>query len=537
MIGAILRRAAVAPTGAAIAAVAADALLLRRLAPDVRGKPIFTDEVVTGLISARPLREVLPVVVGDRGGAPAHFVLAHAAFAVSASADTLRWVSVLCAVAAVPISYDLGRRLHGQLAGTVAAVVVATSPLLSVYGSFGRMYALLVLSSALSADLFVRALQRGTTEAVVAAAGAAALLPFVHPYGIFPLAALVAVAAFLWRRKPWRIALLAAAALVVLFPVGVAAARLADRFAIRAEGNASLLEPPRAARYLGHTLTEFAGGGGLIAMLAFLAAFAGAVVIWRRQTAFVVFTAVAIALPIVLLVAVPTGRPEGLAHLATRHLIYALPAWSALIGAGSAALLERLPPLFVPVGFLAICCALVLAPPSGLRDPRTRLPLARVTGERTALEAPATWLRMSSAPGDALYFPSPVYLEALPATRHAWLLDPSPGGVLGRTLRRMRFPVPGAVVAVPLGDARVDIGGLRKETPGAQLRLSDRWLVVRIPGPHEHPRVLLLSLHRAFVAIEMAITNAGPRLGAYLRSNALALCGALRRRGGTCVST
>jgi uncharacterized membrane protein len=116
--------------------------LLTRLAPDVRGKPIFLDEVVAGLVSSRPLGKVVDTVLSDRGGAPAHFVLAHLALAADPSVDSLRWLSIVFAVGTIPVTYDLGRRLGGRLAGATACGVIATSDMLGVYGSFGRMYAL-----------------------------------------------------------------------------------------------------------------------------------------------------------------------------------------------------------------------------------------------------------------------------------------------------------------------------------------------------------------------------------------------------------
>ncbi|MGH3084510.1 MAG: hypothetical protein ACRDNP_10735, partial [Gaiellaceae bacterium] len=95
--------------------------LLYRLAPDVGDKALYEDEAIAGLISMRTLDEVLETVLVDRGGAPLHFVFAHAAFWVDASADTLRWLSVLAGLAAVPLCFDLARRLGGIGAGVVAA--------------------------------------------------------------------------------------------------------------------------------------------------------------------------------------------------------------------------------------------------------------------------------------------------------------------------------------------------------------------------------------------------------------------------------
>ena len=165
---------------------AVSGLLLFHLARDVGRRPLYEDEAITGLIAMRPLREVLDTVVVDRGGAPIHFVLAHLVFSFDASYAALRWLSVLLAVASVPLCFDLGRRLGGLWAGLVAAAVVASSTALAIYGSFGRMYALFVFVAALFGVLFVRALDRPTTGTVAAASAAGWLLPAVHPYGADP---------------------------------------------------------------------------------------------------------------------------------------------------------------------------------------------------------------------------------------------------------------------------------------------------------------------------------------------------------------
>src|SRR6478672_6775745 len=89
-----------------------------------------------------------------RGGAPLHFLLAHAALSIDSTPAALRWVSVVFALATVPLCYDLVRRIESRTAGLVAAALAATSQLLLVYGTFGRMYSLFAFASALSAGAF-----------------------------------------------------------------------------------------------------------------------------------------------------------------------------------------------------------------------------------------------------------------------------------------------------------------------------------------------------------------------------------------------
>src|SRR5437899_10000992 len=96
------------------------ASLFARLWPDVGGKPFHEDEAVAGLISARPLGELLHTVVLDRGGAPLHFLLAHIALAIDTTPESLRWLSLVFALATVPLCYDLTRRVAGRSAGLIA---------------------------------------------------------------------------------------------------------------------------------------------------------------------------------------------------------------------------------------------------------------------------------------------------------------------------------------------------------------------------------------------------------------------------------
>ena len=116
----------------------------------------------------------------------------------------LRVLSVVFALATVPLCFDLGRRLAGTTAGVAAGVAAGSSQMLAVYGSFGRMYALLAFVSTLAVDLFVRAVQTRTRGAVLAAVGSAWLLPATHPFGIVLLAAEAVVTLFVWRRRTAR---------------------------------------------------------------------------------------------------------------------------------------------------------------------------------------------------------------------------------------------------------------------------------------------------------------------------------------------
>ena len=423
-----LRRetARVAP---ALGLAASLAFLVARLVPDVAGKPWQEDEAVAGLISARPFAELLHTVVLDRGGAPLHFVLAHTAFALDGSPRTLRWLSLAFALAAIPVCYDLARRVAGEFAGMTAAALAATSQLLAVYGTFGRMYSLFAFAGALSLDLFVRALDRPGRSTIAVAAAAAFLPLVVHPFGAFVFAAEAVVALLRWRVRALPFAL-----------AGVALALPYLRLSGRYDPDAGMSAPEALLRALGGS----AGGYGAGLILFALVAAIGALSLRRAYAA---FAAALILLPPAALAA---GSGD---KLSPRHLIFLLPVWTTLVAAGIA----RLP--FRTLVAVAAVAASALAPVA-IADPRTSVT------DGTA--EPAGWLRAHVTDGDALYPYSPVFLAALPQASVAHALPREP-----LALRRALEHAPSirrTFVALPTGRA---------------------WRLVEVPGPFANvPRAL-----------------------------------------------
>jgi hypothetical protein len=370
------------------------AYLLAAVLPDVHGKPWQEDEAVAGLIAARPLHEVLHTVLLDRAGAPLHFVLAHMALGVDRSPTTLRWLSLVFALATIPLCYDLARRLAGQFAGLTAAALAATSQLLAVYATFGRMYSLFAFSAALALDLFVRAADRPTRRTLTAATASALLTILVHPFGVFVFGAELAVALWIWRLRALPAALLAA-------PLVVPYLRLSGRY----DPDVGMSAPEAALRALAGS------AGGLGVGLAVFAAFAavGAWTLPRR------FTALGL-----LLVIGPTVALTAFGDtLSPRHLIFLLPVWTTFVAAGLARMPARL-------GVVAAAIGIGLLAPGAVGEPRT---------SAADVNSAAAWVRAHVRSNDALYPYSPVFLAALPesATAHALPREPV---ALARLLRR-----------------------------------------------------------------------------------------------------
>ena len=428
------------------------AFLLYRLQPDVKGKPYYEDEAISGLIAMRPLPEVLETVLVDRGGAPLHFLLAHAAFWVDPSPDALRWLSVLAALAAVPVCFDLARRLGGVTAGLVAAAVVAASTALAVYGSFGRMYALFVFVAALFCDLFVRALRARTAAAVAAAAAAGWLLVAVHPYGAIPAFVALVAAAVIWRGQGLRSAVPVGLATLAAVPFLVADLRLADRAAVGG-GERALASPGEAWRQLVAAVSAFAGGDGLPLLFFAALALAGLAVLFRQEPAFAAL-ALSIVLPPLLFVLV---RTDATPDLSPRHLFYGLPLWAAAIGVTA----SRLP---LPAAALVALIA-VTSPASALRDPREFELAAASPGEVPVVRARENDLLMPYAA---------VFLPSLPDVRGALALPHGPGNEIVRALEHADEPVGAVHLAIP----------------------TRPWTVLRLEGPFDKGEALAAAAGR-----------------------------------------
>jgi len=390
----------------ALALAAAAVFLLVRVLPDVGGKPWHEDEAVAGLISARPLADVLHTVLLDRGGAPLHFLLAHAAFAVNGSPETLRWLSLVFALATIPLCYDLARRVAGQFAGVTAAALAATSQLLTVYATFGRMYSLFAFSSALALDLFVRAFDR-PTRGTLTAATAAALLPLaVHPFGIFVFGAELAVALWRWRLRAAPVAVLA-------LPLVLPYSRLPGRYA----PDVGMSAPEAAARALGGS----AGGYG-VALLVFAAL--AAIGAWTLPRTFAALGLIVLAVPPVALTTLTADK------LSPRHLIFVLPVWTTFVAAGLARIPFRTPVAVAAVGVAVMAPAAVADPRTSTSDP------ARA----------AAWVRAHVTAHDALYPYSAPFLAALPDKGVAL---PREAVALKRIVRRTKTRR--TLVAIPNG--------------------------------------------------------------------------------------
>lgn len=510
-----LRTLSLAP---ALAIAGATAFLLARLWPDVGGKPFHEDEAVAGLISSRPLGDLLHTVVLDRGGAPLHFLLAHTALAIDPTPEAVRWVSVMFALATVPLCYDLTKRVAGRSAGLVAVGLAATSQLLLIYGTFGRMYSLFAFASALAADLFVRALDQPTRRTAVAAAVAALLPLTVHPFGAFLFAAEAAVALWLWRGRSPRTAAPVIAVALLAVPLLLGDVRLSDRYA--PEAGQTLDSGTSVGGATLHALGGAAGGAGVALVVFALFAAVGLWMLARSKPAVAALAALTLTVPpLALGIASAAGLTSD--RLGPRHLIFMLPLWIALVATGTTRLGALLPRTARVTALAAVVVAGAVAP-AAVSEPRTIS-----TGTNHAMTAPADWLRTQLTPGAVLYPYSPLFLAALPAARKALAYSREPVA-LARIAARTHT-APAVFMSIPLREP-VDAGALRRA--GVHFRAFTSWLILESGGPFVNGTTALESAAKVLRTTAPLVTE--PNAHAYLEQLSAAACAALVRLDSNC---
>jgi hypothetical protein len=380
------------------------------------------------------------------------------------------------------------------------------------------MYSLFAFSSALAADLFVRALQRPQRRAVLAAS-AGALLPLaVHPFGAFLFAAEAAVALWLWRGRTLRTALPVLGVGLFALPLLLADLRLSDRYAPEAGQN--LDSGTSAGTATLHALGGAAGGRGIVLILFVALAAIGSFALARPWPAVAAFAVLTVAVPLAVLAVASTAQ-VGSDRLAPRHLIFMLPVWIALVATGATRIGARLPANARVAALAAVVLAAAFAP-SAVSEPRT-IP----TGAERAVGEPAAWLAQQLGPGDVLYPYSPVFLAALPVAKRARAYSREPVA-LARAVKRT-----GATrrvfMSIPLREP-VDGDALRRA--GVRFHASRSWLILESRGGFANGTAALQSA--AVLMDEAAPLVTEPEAHAYLEQIRGTACAALVRLRSAC---
>ena len=243
------------PATAAIAAVLAGVL-----GWFLRTWPPHEDEALALFVGRGSLGHVLHTVVTERGGAPLHFGFAWLVVHLGGGLTALRVVSLVFAVASVPLIALLGARLADRLTGVVAAALASGSWVLMFHGIYGRMYSLFLFTSLLSFLALLSALDQGGRRRFVLWGVALFLILASHPYAVLVVAAqgLFVVV----RRRRLREAVVTLAAVgVVGIPFWWADLVLRDRFDVGVGGGGPRLGSPTSVlHYFWWVAGDFSAG-------------------------------------------------------------------------------------------------------------------------------------------------------------------------------------------------------------------------------------------------------------------------------------
>ena len=374
----------------------------------LRTWPPHEDEALALFVGRGSLGHVLHTVVAERGGAPLHFGFAWLVVHLGGGLTGLRLVSLLFAVASVPLIALLGARLADRAVGLVAAALASGSWVLMFHGIYGRMYSLFLFTSLLSFLALLSALDRGGRRRFALWGLALLLMLASHPY-----AALVVAAQGLFvvlRRRRLCPALMTLAAVGVAgVPFWWADLVLRGRFDVGVGGGGPELGSPTSVlHYFWWVAGDFSAGHRAWSTPVLVLALVGTILLWRRRPESVGLFACVVAVPglaFMLATLNSTASPEA------RHLIFALPFFSVLLAVPLVEAGRRGGRLGPAVAAIAVVVLLIgevrwtheKTPPIFDGDP---------PGEAQARDAAGAWLASTYRPSDVLLGYEPVYLQA-----------------------------------------------------------------------------------------------------------------------------
>jgi hypothetical protein len=375
--------------------------------------PPHEDETLVFFVSREPFTNFFSTVLEERGGAPLHFLLAHAVDSVWSSLLGLRLISVVFAVASVPVIAALVARLTDKRTALIATAIAAASWMTVYHGIYARMYSLFLFTTALSFLLLLRALGRRDVWPWVAWSLVTLAAIATQPYGAFVLGAgaLFMVVRRRWDPAPLRPALVAVVATSLLaLPLWLVYRVLADRFDVGITGSSGskLGSPVDVLAYLVRVAGDFTTGWTPAVAIVLVVALVGLVSLARERPQAALLTGAVVLVPTAAFLVTRSG---GSVSLESRHLIFALPFFAMLVAAGLLRLAALARAWALPS--LAVGMALLLSAEVAWGWHRTPWMYGGEPGVRKeARDRAAAWLAATSRSDDILFGYEPLALDA-----------------------------------------------------------------------------------------------------------------------------
>ena len=467
------RRLFVAGVTAVTAAVAVFLLV------QLSGWPPHEDETLPLFVGRQPLGGLFDIVLGKRGGAPVHFLLAWVVAHTGGGLETMRFFSALFAVASIPAMAALGNRLAGRAPALAACALAAASWVFLFHGIYARMYSLFLFLSALSYLALLRATERGGGRAWTVWAVVMLLTIGSHQYGALVLGS-QGLYVLLTRSRLRQAVVAFGAVLLLAIPFWRSSVVLANRLDVGVGGGGGKLRTPREVfAYLWHVAGDASAGYG--GVLVIVLAFAVFGLVWqaRRRPRSALLTGCVLITPTAFFL---VGRFGGNSAPESRHLIFVLPFFALAAASGIVAASRsagRWGPVLAGLVVLAIVPADIAWAWHKTPAMFDRENPVRVDARRAAAE----WLGSTSRPDDVLFAYEPVYLAAWEKHRSAVSRTVVPRAdpkLALETLDETKKPLGRGVWAFDAGDNN---NAVKRTTIGQRLPFPHREFEARAFGP------------------------------------------------------
>lgn len=173
------------------------------------GSPLWLDEALTVSIAKLPFGSLHGALKED-GAPPLYYVLLHGwIWCFGSSAFAVRSLSTVCSLLTLVVVYRLAKRLFGLEVALMATAVLLASSFAAYYSTETRMYALLMLLTALGGVALARLVEAPGWKPALGLAGAATALLYTHYWSIYLLVMLGAwllLSAVVAKQQHWKVA-------------------------------------------------------------------------------------------------------------------------------------------------------------------------------------------------------------------------------------------------------------------------------------------------------------------------------------------
>jgi hypothetical protein len=226
-------------------AIAAAVLMGRSLA----AKSLWIDETLSLNYAHQSLHDLFPFFVHGEMNMALYHLLLHFWLKLGEGETTVRSLSVLFAVAAIPFGYAICARLFSRRAGALAAILLALNGAYYSFAREARSYSLVVFLVIAASYFLVEATITGKRFWWGAYVVAAALAVYAHFFAFFVLGAHLLSVFFDWRRRTERRRVLLSSAVVLVLSIPAAVYIANGNTELTTDPNVSLHDVPDLFRW------------------------------------------------------------------------------------------------------------------------------------------------------------------------------------------------------------------------------------------------------------------------------------------------